>query len=116
MKTLFASFGWLLLLLPIVSVAGTKAVLNVVHTATSEERSVSGFTGISSGGSWHVHVTMGNSENLRIEGNEDVIKYIETKVEGGILKIRNIKRSNNWSWGSNDKVDINITAKVLKDL
>lgn len=115
MKTLFASFGWLLLLLPFISVAGTKTILNTINTS-SEERQVSNFTGISSGGSYDVYVKMGNTEDLRIEGDEDRIKNIETKVENGILKIRTIKSANGWSWNNRGSIKIYITAKALNSL
>jgi hypothetical protein len=115
MKTLFASFGWLLLLLPIVSVAGSRTILNASgNNSGTEKRSVSNFTGISSSGAYDVFVKMGTTEDLRLEGDEDAIKNTETKVENGILKIRNIK-SSGWNW-TREKVRIYISAKTLNTL
>jgi hypothetical protein len=114
MKTLFASFGWLLLLIPIISVAGSRTILTSGNTSV-EKRSVSNFTGISSSGSYDVFVKMGTTEDLRLEGDEEVIKNIETKVENGILRIRNTK-SSGWNWSGREKVRIYITAKALNAL
>ncbi|MBC8053181.1 MAG: DUF2807 domain-containing protein [Sphingobacteriaceae bacterium] len=115
MKTLLSSFGWLLLLLPFISVAGTKTLLNKFNEIPAEERRVSDFTGISSSGSFDVYIKMGNTEDLRIEGDEEDIKNVETKVEKGTLKIRSIK-SSGWSWNSRQKIKIYITAKSLNSL
>jgi hypothetical protein len=115
MKTIFASFGWLLLLIPFISVAGTKTLFDKIHNAASvEERNVSDFTGISSGGPFDVYVKLGSTEDLRLEGDAEAIKNIETRVEKGILKIRHIK--NNLSWSNREKVRIYITAKSLNTL
>jgi len=117
MNKLLASFGWILLLLPFISVAGTKTILHSIHTAaSSENRQVSNFNSISSSGSFDVYIKMGISESLKITGDEDVFENIETKVENGILKIRAKKSINNWGWSSGEKVKIYITAKSLTDL
>ena len=117
MKRLLASFGWILLLIPFISIAGTRTVFHSIHeTISTEERQVSGFTGISSSGSYDVYVKMGSTEDLRIEGDEDIIKNIETRVDKGILKIRNIKSNNGWNWNNREKVKIYITAKSLNTL
>ncbi len=114
MKTLFASFGWLLLLLPIISVAGSRTILSS-NNVEVEKRSVSNFTGISSSGAYDVFVKMGSTEDLRLEGDEDAIRNTETKVENGILKIRNLK-SGGWNWSNREKVKIYISAKSLNTL
>ena len=91
-------------------------IKNSKKVSSSEERQVSGFKGISSSGSFDVKITMGNKENLRLEGDEDVIKEIETVVENGILKIRN-KNRNGWKWNSTKgKVTIYVNAKTLNSI
>lgn len=81
-----------------------------------EERNVSGFKGVSSSGSYHVKITMGNKESLRLEGDDELIREIETVVEDGILKIRNKKNSDR-AWRSlKGKVTVYITAKTLNSV
>lgn len=118
MKKLLASSGWLLLLVPFISFAGTKTLIGTVnhHTLSSETRKVSDFSQISSGGSFNVYVKMGSAESLRIEADRDELDNIETVVEGGVLKIKTKKSSVNWGWGSRSRVNIYITAKSLNGL
>jgi len=80
---------------------------------SDENRTVSGYSAISSSGSYNVFITMSNKESLRLEGSTDIISQIETKVENGILKIRNKKQMNMRSWNSGGKVNIYIEAKTL---
>lgn len=59
-----------------------------------ETRSVSGYTAISSSGSWDVMVAYGESNSIQLEGDENLLDYIETKVEDGKLIIKNKKNVN----------------------
>ncbi|WP_411273672.1 head GIN domain-containing protein [Daejeonella sp.] len=97
----------------------SSALITVVkskHVVADDTRVVSGFTGISSSGSYNVIITMGSTENLRLEGDAEQIAEIETVVEEGTLKIRN--KNNNGSWNRNwsGKVNIYVTAKSLKNI
>ena len=58
---------------------------------SEDERQVSGFSEIIVSGRHNVYVTMGSTESLRLEGDADAINEIETKVDNGVLKIRNKK-------------------------
>jgi hypothetical protein len=114
MKRIAASLGWLILLVPFISVAGVKTIYASAALPKTENRTVSGFHGVYSGGSYDVFITIGGKESLRLEGDEEVIEKIETVVEDGILKIRN-KNKFNFGW-SNEKIRIYITAKSLDNL
>jgi len=81
-----------------------------------EDREVSGFSGISSSGSYHVFITMGNTESLRLEGDSESIAEIETKVENGILRIRTKKQMNYRTWNNRGRVNIYIHAKELDNI
>lgn len=113
MKRLFASLGWTLLLLPLVSVAGVRAAIGS-DSQNSENRSVQPFSSVSSSGSFDVHIQFGNRESLRLEGDKEEFPRIETTVENGILKIR-YRKNNGWKW-SGGKMDIYITAKKLEGI
>jgi hypothetical protein len=117
MKKIFASFGWILLLLPLLSVAGTKSIISTFKPLIQESdtREVSNFTGIMSSGSFEVHIKMGSTEDLRLEGDQEDIDNVQTKVENGVLIIKNKKNSANWTFMSN-KVKVFITAKSLNSL
>ena len=92
------------------TVANNKIIL------TDDERQVSGFSGITISGRHNVYITMGNTESLRLEGDATAINEIETKVEDGVLKIRNKKQMNTRSWNNTGKVNIYIQAKNLNNL
>lgn len=91
-------------------------VENHIKTILDENRNVSGFSGISSAGSYNVFITMGNTESLKIEGDSQQISEIETVVEDGTLKIRNKNRVKGWKQNFNGKVNIYITAKSLRNI
>jgi len=59
-----------------------------------ETRSASGYTGISSHGSMNVQVAYGNSNNITVEADENLLPYIETAVENDKLVIRTRKGVN----------------------
>lgn len=55
---------------------------------SSEERAVSGFTGVDFGGLGNLYVELGQSESLTIEAEDNLLPYLETQVRGGRLEIR----------------------------
>lgn len=83
-----------------------------------EERAVADFTGVASGGYFNVYVSLGDKESLRLEGDAESLKDIETKVEKGVLKIQLTSKKRYWDWNTSDhkKVNIYITAKVLTNV
>jgi len=52
----------------------------------SEQRSLSGFQAVQSNGDFDVYVSTG-PESVKIEGEDNLLQYVETSVEGGMLKI-----------------------------
>jgi len=93
-----------------------STVVNSKIILTDDERQVSGFSGITISGRHNVYITMGKTESLRLEGDAAAINEIETKVEDGVLKIRNKKQMNTRSWNNTGKVNIYIQAKSLNNL
>jgi hypothetical protein len=54
----------------------------------TEQRPETNFTSISSYGEYDVYLSQGAAYSVRIEAEENLIPYIETFVEGEVLKIR----------------------------
>lgn len=54
----------------------------------TETREAGSFSSISVGGSFDVEVKIGPVAEVKIEADDNIIKYIETKVSGNTLKIR----------------------------
>jgi hypothetical protein len=100
-------------------VAATKPSQHIITNETAqEERLVSGFTGVSSGGYFNVYITLADKESLRLEGDAEMLKDIETYVEKGVLKIQLKSKKRYWDWNSSDrkKVNVYINAKVLTNV
>ncbi len=55
----------------------------------TQNRDVSGFSGLDVSGGFEVQVTKGNNESLRIEADENLLDNIRTEVKNGVLHIYN---------------------------
>lgn len=53
----------------------------------TENRTESGFKGVESYGSFDLYVSTGNAHSIKIEAEENILPYIETYVDGDILKV-----------------------------
>jgi len=84
--------------------------------AQSEEtRSVSGYHGIASGGSFRVFVKIDGTESLKLKGDAEDIRRIETVVENGVLQIR-IPKELQRRHENIGRVDVYVTAKSLSSV
>lgn len=59
-----------------------------------ETRNVSDFTSLYSHGAINVQIDYGNTGTIQLEGDENLLQYIETKVEDGKLVIKTTKNVN----------------------
>lgn len=94
-------------------VATIKASAQDVST---QNRSVSGFSAIASGGPFNVHIKMDGPESVKVEADTKFIDEIETVVEGNTLKIQ--FKDHRWSNRYNNihKAEIYVSAKSLNSL
>lgn len=53
----------------------------------TQERSVGNFTGVRSKGSFDIYLSSGPVASVKLEGEENILQYIETNIEGGALNI-----------------------------
>lgn len=67
-----------------------------------ETREVSGFTGVSLSGNMNVQLAYGTSNSITVEGDENLLPYIKTKVEDGNLVVK-----------SKDKVGLKSRNKLM---
>ncbi|MFT4153030.1 head GIN domain-containing protein [Parafilimonas sp.] len=77
----------------------------------TEERNLPSFDEIKCAGSYNVELTQGNSSTVKIETDENLLPYIETKVNGDELVIRTEEDVNILSF---DKVKVYITTNRLE--
>ena len=106
MKTLKMAFLALFL------IAGAAAR---TFAQSEETRSVSDFNGVNTGGSFYVHVKIDGTESLRLKGDADDLRKIETVVEHGTLQIR-FPKGQEWKHEHIGRVDIYVTAKSLSSI
>jgi hypothetical protein len=98
----------------LVSAIGMMTLNTFAQDNAGQNRSVSGFNSISSGGPFNVHIKINGTESLRLDVDADVLDDIKTEVVDGTLKIG---FKSNFSWHRNiKKADIYITAKSLQGL
>ena len=88
--------------------------IGTAYAYQRDNRDLKGFDEISLGVSAHLHLSIGNEFKVEMEGDEDDMDEIETKVENGVLKIRHERRSG-WSWNM-DRVDIYVTMPEVNGL
>lgn len=53
----------------------------------TQERSLPSFSGVQASGSFDVKLNSGPQEMVKIEGEDNIIPYIETRIENGVLVI-----------------------------
>lgn len=82
---------------------------------SGETRQVSGFNAVASSGPFDVHIKINGTESLKIVAESDVIKEIETTVEGGKLRIK-FRHHENWGNENYGRIDVYVTAKALSAL
>jgi len=78
----------------------------------TEKRSVGNFSGISVGNAFEVEVKIGPVTEVRVEADDNIIKYVETKVSGNTLKIR----IDDLESVSNSHLKVYITTPNLDDI
>lgn len=61
-----------------------------------EPRSVPAFTGIRVGGAFEIYLKQGTTQEVVVETESDIMKYVTTEVSGGVLRIGMKDHPNNW--------------------
>src|SRR5690242_18232537 len=67
---------------------------------STQNRQVSGFSAVSSGGPFNVHIKMDGTESVKVGADTKFINEIETVVEGNTLRIQ--FKDHRWSSRYND--------------
>jgi Putative auto-transporter adhesin, head GIN domain len=78
-----------------------------------ETREVSNYTSLTSMGSMDVRIDYGNSNSVIVEGDENLLPYIETSVENGELTIKSKKNVN---LKSTSKIMVHVSMTKINSL
>lgn len=90
--------------------------ISLVYAQVKETRSVGTFTKITFRVPGKLYLRQGSPQKVEIEGKKDILKEIETNVEGGRLMIGKEGGWMNWNWGDDDKVTVYITVKDIEGI
>jgi hypothetical protein len=82
-------------------------------TMRSQQRNVAGFTGVSVALAANVELSMGSTEGLQIEADENLLPLIETVVKDGTLEIRPVRNNLNLESRS---IKVSVQAKKIEHL
>ena len=65
--------------------------------ASSETREADDFTGVDVGGVFEVEITAGKEYSVRVQADDNLLPYVKTEVDSGVLKISTTERINSHS-------------------
>jgi hypothetical protein len=85
-----------------------------VFAQSRETRNVSTFTKISFRVPGKLYLRQGNVQKVEIEGDKDVIREVDTEVDGSKLIIGKEGKWFDWNWDDDDKVTVYITVKDIE--
>ncbi|MCJ0742198.1 head GIN domain-containing protein [Pedobacter montanisoli] len=87
------------------------------QNASGDERKVKNFEGVASGGPLQVVITLGNTESLRFEGDQEAISTLVSEIKGSTLIIRPQISWTSWARKyQGKKIVAYITAKKIRNL
>lgn len=97
-----------LLLIGTQAYAQKKKAIKGNGKVTTETRDFSSFTGVKVGGAFDVVIEKGNSHEVKIEADENVMSHIKMEVKEGILRVK----MDGWVQKVN-KLNLHITMKEM---
>ncbi len=81
-----------------------------------ETRNLGAFTKISYRVPGTLYLKQGSPQKVELEGPSDVLREIETEVDGNRLVIGKEGRWMNWNWGEKDNIKVYITVPTIEGL
>jgi len=92
------------------------ASATLVMAQNRETRNVNSFTRISYRVSGKLYLKQGSPQKVELEGPADVLREIETEVNGDRLIIGKEGRWMDWNWSDRHKINVYITMPVIEGL
>jgi hypothetical protein len=86
----------------------------VVNAQSRETRNVDSFTKVAFRYPGKVYLKQGSPQKVELEGDKDILKEIETEVDGGRLVIGKEDKWLDWDWDDDDKITVYITVPTLE--
>lgn len=98
------------------SICALTVTLTIAIAQQRETRNVGAFTKIAFRVPGKLYIKQGAPQKVEIEATSDLLKDIETEVEGNRLTIGKEDGWMNWDWDNDDKVTVYITVESLEGL
>ena len=95
-------------LIIVLLVAGTLS-----YSQNRETRNVDTFTRLSFRVGGKLYLKQGSPQKVELEGPKDLLREIETKVDGDRLIIGKEGKWMDWNWHDNDKITVYVTVKDI---
>jgi hypothetical protein len=90
--------------------------ISTLHAQNRESRNVGTFSKISFRVPGKLYLRQGSTQKVELEGNKEILKEIETEVEGSRLVIGKEGKWMDWKWDDDDKINVYITVKTIEGL
>ena len=103
----------LLALASLIAAAALAATLTGSGRSASEDRAVSGYSGLALSIPARVEIVQGTTEGLRITADDNLLAHIESVVERGILELRWRERPSSIR---DARIRVIVNAKTLESL
>lgn len=100
---------WLLLPLMVLIFSCHKDRITGSGNIISQQRNMTGFTGIEVNGATKAFVTIGTDFSVTVKGYQNLLPYLETNVSNGVLQAGFKNHTN----VSNDNTEVYVTLPVL---
>ena len=71
------------------------------------------YSALASGGIMHVEIAYGNSQSIKLEGEENLLPYVETEVKDGMLTV---KVKNGYTLNANKPINVFVTMTTITAL
>ncbi len=102
-------------ILLMVMVLGSSMQALAFDSEKTEIRNVKDFNAIKVSAGIDLYLKMGETEEVKVVADEDIIDKVITEVKDGTLKIY-MKQNNGWNWGQTKSRKVYVSVKELVEL
>ncbi|MBK6281965.1 MAG: DUF2807 domain-containing protein [Draconibacterium sp.] len=96
-------------------ILGSNIQTFAFSTEKTENRNLKDFNVIKVSSGIDLYVRMGETEEVKVVADGDIIDKVITEVKDGTLKIY-MKQNNNWNWGTTQSRKVYVSVKALERL
>lgn len=101
-----------------IGVMAQKVKQSNTNMPFTQTKNVGEFSALNAASMFNVYISEGNSSQIEIKANQDILKFVEATVEAGELKLRltDDGRNDRWNHYQNLKVDVYLSKDKLSSI